>query len=273
MYIVGLFLAVAMALLGIGGVELGLAYSHGQSKLYASHLAQDYTDQAEQGYLQTIATAVQAGTLPANGGITVDSGTPVPICGAGVTSCNTYAKYTVTPAGGSSVTANAGEQSQNINTAVSENRAAATIAVTLSDANGSVIAHRTRTITIRTLPESPYASIVSSSDSLEPYTIGSGVVGGVNAATEGDVAGCNGDTTTCGQNTEVNSYATCNNLAISTTGMNPTQLAQYQMYKAYCNDKTNYVPSGASSSNYAPAPTSTYGQSTWQNADANASGN
>jgi hypothetical protein len=179
----------------------------------------------------------------------------------------------VTPAGGSGVVSAAGEQSANINTSVSEDRSAATMVVTLSNSSGTVLATRTRTITIRTFPEAPYASIVGSSDSLEPYTIGGGQIGGVNAATEGDVAGCNGDTTTCGQNTLVNSYGTCNNLALSTTGMTPVQLKQYQMYQKYCADMNNYVPSAASSSNYAPAATSVYSNGTWSNADANASGN
>jgi hypothetical protein len=271
MYLVSLFLSIAMVFLGIAGAELGIAFAHAQQTTIINRLAQDYADQGTKAYLDAVAAQIEAGTFASTGAKGLNSGSPVPVCGKAASSCSYYGEYNVIPTGSTSSTTTGSEFSSDINSSVAETRGAATVTVTITTNAGVPLATKTRSITYRTMPTSPYVSLVNTTDDLAPYFSASGTVGGIQSGTEGDVSGCNA-ASTCGQTTLVNSYATCNNLALSTAGLSPIQLAQYQLYLRFCHDHSNYNPTAPTSQHFGATSSSVFQNGRWTNVGVRDSG-
>jgi hypothetical protein len=292
MYIVGVLMMFVMTLLGVGGVELSIAFEHGQAMRSAAHVAATYINTAESDYVIAQTTSLNAGT-----GLVLtplSSGQPVALCtstagaapngahvksGADGSVCNYYGAWTVTTTNATALNTAVGtgeETSSNINIGVNEQRVAATIVVKITRANGDTLATKTRTVTLRTLPLAPYISISDSADSHDPFITGTGTIGGTNGTADGDPAGCvlhSG----CGDATTIATYAEC-----PTSGA-PIP-AQNAMWAAWCANQAGltgatadggtYTPTGAAPGTWQPVDASTYVSKQWNNAgDTAVSGN
>src|SRR5690348_12806299 len=80
MYIVALLMTFAMAVIGVGGLELALTYEHASAQRTAGRLADQFMPQAEQDYAAKLAPYVQQGLITPSS-IPAVSATAQPLCG------------------------------------------------------------------------------------------------------------------------------------------------------------------------------------------------
>lgn len=274
MYINALFFTFALMMLGVGGLELGLTFAHAQAQRVAVKFADSYFPAAEQSYASSIAAKVSQNQ--AIGAISVPPSSPAPACTQGYSfpqaqpnatppPCNYYVSYQVQTTGGTGtgLSGSTTVTSQNVNATAGEQRIAAVMTVTTSNSAGLVLAKHTRTIVLRIYPEAPYATVVDSTLSQDPYQ----QPGKPNQQlSEGDVAGCTATpnpqgTMSCqGSSTLIQAAQTCNeNGTVSQT-----------LQQEYCQNNT---PAPASTPNTSGAwepvlvPNQQYQTQTWTNSN------
>ena len=283
---IGLF-----ALIGIGGLEHTLATQKANVSRLASKAAADYLTQGELDYLAQVATyasnpsnttsfnpgniiSVEKQMCPTVGTApTGQTNVKTSISGANGSSCNYYVTYQTVTAGGSGL-GGSGQTSYGINDNAQEQRLSAIITVTVrnapqAQAGSIVLATKNRTITVRSYASPPYASIVNSSDTQDPFIAAeTGKIGGTSTqdTAEGDIAGAINTPTK--DNNTISSYSACTygNSNAQTSGMmNSWCTGQNASTIATQNANGNYSNTAQVSGTWQPVNTTptTLSTKTW----------
>ncbi len=180
-------LLLAVLLVALTGAVASLvlssatSFAHARTGTAANRSAERALGAGERILRTSIAQAVAAGT-PDGPFVAPQTSAATPTCAAIDGACGLTATIDSTLAGG---TANAGASGGSDaalavqrDGAISENRIAARLHVVVADALGTIVAQRTRDLTLRTYAIAPYVTISATSDAA--------------AAANGDSAGCDG---------------------------------------------------------------------------------
>lgn len=263
--IFAIFIAGVIALMGVGGLELTLSYQRGNISHLAAREAARNLDTGEQYYVGQVAawssqnanatnitpysgptafTSNKVQTCPAAGpgGVattpTRTDGRTVSINGANGSACNYYASYTVSTAGVSTTASTGSDISQNVNIYANEQRFNGIIISTITNTAGTILAKKTRTITVRSFSLAPYAAVINSSETQDPFLASNtGLIGAAGTLSEGDNSNS--------ANRTIYSYAGCNDTSVS--------VSQKALYDKWCQNQALIArPSGAENANYNP---------------------
>jgi hypothetical protein len=104
-----------------------------------------------------------------------------PACAAAATTCTTFATIAYAVAGSSATATSGPDPAENLQSALHENRISGTVTATITNQNGTVLATRTRLLTVRVFDAAPYAVVTGAREA-------SAMAGSVSAA-EGDEGG------------------------------------------------------------------------------------